>query len=69
MMMCSIKYDKPTLTPLEAALQLVESLGKSEMVVLPRNPSMELLSAMQQAGNIDQATAQKIYKALLDAIG
>jgi hypothetical protein len=68
-MMCSIKYEKPNLSPLEAALQLIESLGKTELVVLPRTPSMELLQAMQHAGNIDEFTAREIYAALISAVG
>lgn len=68
-MMCSIKYNKPALTPLEAALQLVESLGKTDFVVLPKQPSMELLAAIQESGGVDEFIAREIYDALVAAIG
>ncbi len=56
-------------TPMQLALKLVEVLGKAEMVVIPRLPSLELLQVIAIAGGIELATAQEIYTALITAVG
>ncbi|TAH32737.1 MAG: hypothetical protein EYC62_08350 [Alphaproteobacteria bacterium] len=56
-------------SPLQLALKLVEVLGKAEMVVIPRLPSLELLQVIAIAGGIELATAQEIYTALVTAVG
>jgi len=50
---------------LSIALQLVEVLGKTEMVVIPKTPTVELIQAIMLAGCVDEATAHEIYKMLL----
>ena len=50
---------------LSIALQLVEVLGKTEMIVMPKAPTVELIQAIMLAGCVDEATAREIYKVLL----
>ena len=58
-----------TPNPLEIALQLVETLGKSELVVLPKKPSIELIQTIMAAGNVNEANAKEIYHAIVTAVG
>lgn len=68
--MNTIKFTKGDVpNPLEIALQLVETLGKSELVVLPKKPSIELIRTIEKAGGVSEGVAKNIYVALVNAIG
>lgn len=52
---------------LEAALDLIEKLGKPELAFVPRRPSNNMLAAAMLAGDISPERAGRVWRAMLDA--
>lgn len=52
---------------LEAALDLVEKMGRESLAFVPRRPSNNMLAAAMLAGDISPERAGRVWKAMLAA--
>lgn len=59
------KHDPRGSRALQNALDAVGAVGDSGFVLVPSEPTREMMLAGAQAGNIDPGLARRVYRAML----
>lgn len=63
--MADVADEKQPSMPMRLALDVVEALETANLLVIPREPTVEMLDAGAAAGRLDRDTARRIYMAML----
>lgn len=51
--------------PLELSLGVLDAIGEAEMVIIPNSPTPGMIRAATRAASVDEATARKVYQAMV----
>jgi hypothetical protein len=51
--------------PLELSLGVLDAIGEAGMVILPESPTPGMIGAAARAAGVDEATARKVYQAMV----
>jgi len=51
--------------PMSMALDMVEALESANLLVVPREPTVEMIDAGAAAGRLDRETVLRVYEAML----
>lgn len=63
--MANLAEDEQHSVQMRLALDVVEALESANLLVIPKEPTPEMIDAGAAAGRLDRETARRIYMAML----